>query len=182
MVKCAEKLRYTMKLFALLFAFLTVACAIDALMLPALAQQTIRSIPPSAMKGVSTPAAPVAELEAKQTTATDGIGEERDYALTPDTAPVAGEERPPPVRFIWGGQGRGAAPSVVDSIAEKYTMFSTDGASVRAAADADVSGKSKSGDGAIVQGSTATNQQTYRPSEFQIAPPDDDDDEDDDSD
>jgi hypothetical protein len=172
-----------MKLFALLFAFVTVACAIDALMLPALAQQTVRSIPPSAMKGASTPAAPATntDLEAKQT-ATDDIGEGRDYELTPGTAPVADEERPPPVRFTWGGQGRGAAPSVVDSIAEKYTMFSTDGASVRAAAEADVSSKSKSGDGASVQAPTAMDQQTYRPSEFRIAPPDDDDDEDDDSD
>jgi hypothetical protein len=173
-----------MKLFALLFAFLTVACAIDALMLPALAQQTVRSIPPSAVKGVSTPAAPITStgLEAKQTTATDDIGEERDVALTPGTAPAADEERSPLVRFIWGGQGRGAFPSVVDSVAEKYTMFSTDGASVRAAAEADVSSKSKSGDGAIVQGPTATDQQTFRPSEFRIAPPDSDDDEDDDSD
>ena len=169
-----------MKLFALLFAFLTVACAIDALVLPAIAQQTVRSIPPSAMKGVSAPAATNAELEAKQTTATDGIGEERDYALTPETAPAADEERPPPVRFIWGGQGRGAAPSVVDSVAEKYTMFSTDGA-MRAAAEADVSSKSKSGDGASVQGPTTRDQQTYRPSEFRIAP-DNDDGEDDDSD
>ena len=172
-----------MKLFALLFAFLTVACAIDALVLPAIAQQTVRSIPPSAMKGVSAPAAPIANtgLEAKQTTATDSIGEERDYALTPDEPPVADEERPPPVRFIWGGQGRSAAPSVVDSIGEKYTMFSTDGASVRAAAEADVSSKSKSGDGASVQGPTTRDQQTFRPSEFRIAP-DNDDGEDDDSD
>ncbi|QGZ93962.1 CIS tube protein [Terricaulis silvestris] len=160
-----------MKLFALLFAFLTVACAIDALMLPALAQQTVRAIPPSAMKGVSTTPAPVTntDLQPTQTPVTDGAGE----------PPVADEERPPPVRFIWSGQGRGAAPSVVDSIEEKYTMFLPDGAPVRAAAEADVSGKSKSGDGAIVQGPTSTDQQTYRPSEFRI---DNDDEEDDDSD
>jgi hypothetical protein len=162
-----------MKLFALLFAFFTVACAIDALMLPALAQQTIRSIPPSAMKGASTPAAPAAntDLQPKQTPVTGSVVE----------PPIADEARPPRVGVIWGAQGRGAAPSVVDSIAEKYTMFSPDGAPVRAAAEADVSGKSKSGDGAIVRGPTASDQQTFRPSEFQIAPPDDDDDEDDDS-
>jgi hypothetical protein len=160
-----------MKLFALLFAFLTIACAIDALMLPALAQQTVRAIPPSAMKGVSAPAAPVTDLQATQTPVTGSV----------DEPPVADEARPPPVRVIWGGQGRGAAPSVVDSIAEKYTMFSTDGAAVRAAAEADVSGKSKSGDGAVVQGPAVANQQTFRPSEFRIAPRNDDDDEDDDS-
>jgi hypothetical protein len=162
-----------MKLFALLFAFLTVACAIDALILPAFAQQTVRSIPPSAMKGASTTPAPVAnaDLQPTQTPVTGSVAE----------PPVADEERPPPVRFTWGGQGRSAAPSVVDSIAEKYTMFSTDGASVRAAAEADVSGKSKSGDGASVQAPTAMDQQTYRPSEFRIAP-DDDEDEDGDSD
>lgn len=161
-----------MKLFALLFAFLTVACAIDALMLPALAQQTVRSIPPSAMKGVSTTPAPVTstDLQPTQTPVTDDAGE----------PPTADEERPPPVRVIWGGQGLPRFRGVVDSVEEKYTMFSPEGAPVRAAAEADVS-KSKSGDGAVVQAPTATDQQTFRPGQFRIAPPDNDDDEDDDS-
>jgi hypothetical protein len=161
-----------MKLFALLFAFLTVACAIDALILPAFAQQTVRSIPPSAMKGVSTTPAPVTntDLQPTQTPVTEDA----------DEPPAADEERPPPVRVIWGGQGLPRFRGVVDSVEEKYTMFSTDGAPVRAAAEADAS-KSKSGDGASVQAPTARDQQTYRPAEFRTAPLEDDD-EDDDSD